>query len=93
VTWFINSWRSDGALLDEALPRLKVGAPAARMAKKTHGGQKPGAPQVQDGGRDTDGDGAVARRILPHTCQSGSDQINQGITRRRKLAGEERPKQ
>jgi hypothetical protein len=34
VAWFINSWHSDGALLDEALPRVKVGAPAARMAKR-----------------------------------------------------------
>jgi hypothetical protein len=55
------------------------------MADKTpRGRQDPGAPQVQHGGRDADGDVATARRILPHTCKSGSDQTEQGITRRRK---------
>jgi hypothetical protein len=83
VAWFISSWHSDGAPLGEALPRVKVGARSVRAAKKTRFEQNPGAPQVQDGGRDTGGDGATARRILPHTCRSGSDQISQGITRRR----------
>jgi hypothetical protein len=40
VAWFINSWRSDGALLGEALPRVKVGAPGARVAKR------PGADRI-----------------------------------------------
>jgi hypothetical protein len=77
---------SDGASRDETLPRVKVGAGAARVAKKTRFGQDPGAPQVQDGGRDTNGDVAKRGGSFPNTCQSGSDQINQGITRRRKMA-------
>ena len=56
TTWFISPWHSDGALLGETLPRVKVGADAACIADKPRNGQDPGAPQVQDGGRDTDGD-------------------------------------
>ena len=55
TTWFISPWHSDGALRDETLPRVKVGAGAACIAEKPRNGQDPGAPQVQDGGRDTDG--------------------------------------
>ena len=33
VTWFISSWRSDGAPRGEALPRVKVGARTVRVAK------------------------------------------------------------
>src|SRR5208283_2444976 len=42
-----------------------------------------GAPQVQSGGRDTDGDTVETRRTLPLTCSTDSDQAEQGITRRR----------
>jgi hypothetical protein len=83
ATWFISSWRSDGAFRNETLPRVKVGAGAARTTEILRDGQDPGAPQVQDGGRDADGDVATARRTLPHTCKPGSDQTVQGITRHR----------
>ncbi len=43
----------------------------SRCSRHPHGGQtraadgNPGAPQVQDGGRDADSDAVKARRILP----------------------------
>jgi hypothetical protein len=41
ATWFISSWRSDGAFRDETLPRVKVGAGAARMTETLRDGQEP----------------------------------------------------
>jgi len=56
AAWFISPWRSDGAFLDGSLPRVKKAAP--RPPDRRAGS---GAPHIQIGGRDADGDAASAR--------------------------------
>ncbi len=60
------------------------------MADRAAADRTPARHEIQDGGRDADGDVAAAERILPHTCRAGSDQTVQGTTRRRKKAREPR---
>lgn len=63
AAWCIRSCRSAGASHDGTQPRVKVCAGAGRQACDRRDGQGPGAPHIQQGGRDTDGDVAMARRI------------------------------
>jgi hypothetical protein len=83
VAWLISSWRSDGAFRDETQPRVKSRAlmlpawllnAAADKIPARHKSNRAGATRTATWPR---------RGGSFPTCESGSDQTEQGITRRR----------